>query len=312
MKKWTLIIFIHFLLYLPCFLMGEWLNNPSQDNSSTNIKTTQVEPISLINAEVMSNSIVLSWEGIGDKEAFYNIYRSDTIIDKNEKLKSENMIQSIPSNQTIYTDKINLSGNYYYAITTKNKNNDENKILIAEQNYTLSPIEITIAEPTPTMVTQQPTEEIKEQIPPTEETNQPLKEETSIKETNMVPVVEEPVEEKMAPPEPEMKPIIVKKKSKPKKKIVSIKKISPETRLENVLQKYYFKEEYKTSIKEFKKIINLKNVSPKTKAKAFLFLGRAYYQTQNYKAALKHLVEAREYYTQEADFWLRKTLDNLK
>lgn len=260
-----------------------------------------VEPISLINAEKLGEDrIIVSWEGLETRDIYYNIYRSSSVLDKAQELTVERLVKSLPGNQTVFTDSPAQSGSYYYAVTTTDKNKNENRVLITEQNYIVTPVDIQVKALTAPATNQTVLPEVKA---PETATN---------KETAPPPVIkEEPppvITEEVKPPAP-----VIKTPPPPKTK--KIKKETPadsEAALDNVLKKYYFKEQYGTCVRELNRFLNSRSAPEKVKAKARLFLGRTYIHLNDYDRAIRYLTQSREFYAEESDFWIKEALKNIK
>ena len=241
-----------------------------------------LEPIGFINTYQKSNDIFLDWDDAAADS--YNIYRSINIISNQDVLKKSELLGNVKKRVQNYTDKnISSSGNYYYAVVNFD-NNKEDIVLITDSNYTTVPV--IFVKPV-----------IKPEPP---------------KEPEVKPVVKKVKKEEPAP----IKPKVIKKK--PKKVVKKLKKIKKRPkiidytfRLNNSIKKYFLDKDSFRSIQEFNKIISSK-ASGRVKMKARLFLGRTYYEMENYRKALKQFAVAKDFYPDESDFWIQKASRKIK
>ncbi|GEM_PF-5731819 len=157
MKKYTIIIIFMIYLFIcidPVY-SGEWLSDvgdpdvvnnaassPSQINTPAPPQSnSDLEHVTFIEAISQSeNQIRIQWEQVPGDAVDYHIFRSTTIIDTPEKLSAANLVGSV-HNTDNYTDTINKTGNYYYAVTTeKTGTGVKNNTLVIENSYTTQPI----------------------------------------------------------------------------------------------------------------------------------------------------------------------------
>lgn len=231
------------------------------------------EPVSFINISLKNNNIIMiEWED--SVSDMYNIYRATSKISNQNSIKAAALLGTVKKGLQIYIDKnIPTDGDYYYAIINVN-DLTENIILIPDSNITTVPITFTKPKP-------------------------PEKPEPEVEKK------EEPAPKKVV-----QKPKTVKKKikKKPKKKVVTV---NYNLMLNNAIKKYFLKKDYEKFIIKLGKIIKA-GTSNKTRMKAKLFLGRTYYELGNYNKALKLFTESKEVYSDESDFWIRKTIKNIK
>ncbi len=291
MKKIALLFLLLSLIFNIGSLYGAWtqpsITNksdqtmPAEKNTNKNeqkkipeeaTEEEKQEPVSFINVSLKSNNIAIEWED--STSDMYNIYRATSKISNQNSIRTATLLGTAKKGIQIYIDKnIPNDGDYYYAIINVN-DLKEDIILIPDSNITTIPITFTKPRPKP-----------------------PEK-----------PKVEK--KEKPAPKKVVQKPKTVKKKikKKPKKKVVTV---NYDLMLNNTIKKYFLKKDYEKSIIKLNKIIKAKT-SNKTRMKAKLFLGRTYYELENYNKALKLLTESKEVYSDESDFWIRKTIKNIK
>lgn len=298
MKKFILFLLLY-LIINQTDLVCAWIQTNIANNSNKTIHTykninenTQEklqeiekrhqEPAGFVNSFTKSNNIVIEWE---DSTAdSYNIYRNTSKISNQNILRKAILIGNVRKGQQAYVDtNIPSDGNYYYAIINVN-NTKEHVIFIPDSNFTTIPVIF----------------------------SKPKIKSEPIPESPKIPKLEvkkEPSPEEI-PKKVVQKPKIIKKKIE-KKPIKKNHRINYDLYLNNIVKKYFLKKDYQKTIDELNKIIKTK-ASNKIKMKAKLFLGRTYYELGNYNKALKLFIESKEVYSDESDFWIRKTLKNIK
>ncbi len=290
MKKITLLFLLLSLILNIGNLYSAWtepgITNNSEQAMPTDINTNKKEqeniPEEVTEEEkqepvsfinVSLKSNKIALEWEDSTSDMYNIYRTTSKISNQNLIKASTLLGTVNKGIQIYIDKnIPNNGDYYYAIINVN-DSKENIILIPDSNITTIPIAFTKPKPT-------------------------------APEKPKVEKKEEPTPKKVV-----QKPKTVKKKIKkePKKKIV----VNYNLMLNNTIKKYFLKKNYKKTIIELNKITKA-GTSNKTRMKAKLFLGRTYYELGNYNKALKLFTESKEVYSDESDFWIRKTIKNIK
>ena len=111
------------------------------------IKTIPMQ-VTLIHARVFSKRMVLlTWRGIESRGIVYTIYRGNTQLDSPEKLQRAEKIALITDDRESFVDKtISKSGIYYYAVTTKNIEGNEDLHLIPDQSCISTGVYITIGD----------------------------------------------------------------------------------------------------------------------------------------------------------------------
>jgi hypothetical protein len=112
---------------------------------------TLPQQVSLIYARVVNNSqIRLTWRNIEARGILYTIYRANTPLDSPSKVTKAEKVNVITDGRESYIDnKINKSGTYFYAITTKDINGNEDLNLIPDQSYNTSGVYISLDVPAP-------------------------------------------------------------------------------------------------------------------------------------------------------------------
>lgn len=247
------------------------------------------EAVNFISSYMEKSNIIIEWED--SKAESYNIYRNIHQISNENVLKTSELLDNISKGKQKYIDsKIQAEVNYFYAIINV-VNIKENIILIPDSNFTTIP-----------------TKFIKPKLKP----KKIIKKEKIVKkkikkEKPQKPVIKK-VEKKVKHLKIVKKPKIIKKKPK---KVIKKKRINYALWLENSIKKYYLKNNYVKSIKEFNKIIRSK-APKKIKFKAKLFLGRIYYNKRQYKKALNYFAKSKEIYPKESDFWIKNSLKKIK
>jgi hypothetical protein len=127
--------------------------NPAIIEADINREPEKILPqqVSLIYARIINNSQVrLTWRSIEARGIVYTIYRSNGLLDSPSKLAKAEKVNMITDGRESYTDnKINKSGTYFYAITTKDISGNEDLNLIPDQSYTTSGVYISLEVPAP-------------------------------------------------------------------------------------------------------------------------------------------------------------------
>ncbi len=109
------------------------------------------QQVSLIYARIVNNSqIRVTWRNIEARGILYTIYRSNTPLDSPAKIVKAEKINVITDGRESFVDaKINRSGTYYYAVTTRDINGNEDINLIPDQSYTTSGVYVSLDIPIP-------------------------------------------------------------------------------------------------------------------------------------------------------------------
>ncbi|HOF32889.1 MAG TPA: hypothetical protein PK624_03060 [Spirochaetota bacterium] len=90
--------------------------------------------------------VKISWLNISNFDGSYEIYRSIKPVVSEDKLNSAELIASLPSYETAFSDKRSGAGTFYYAVLSRNKSGSLNRDLYAEYNYTVEPVSVPLAE----------------------------------------------------------------------------------------------------------------------------------------------------------------------
>lgn len=98
------------------------------------------EQVTLIHAMTLNrNQVLLTWKGTQQSNIVYNVYRGSEPLNSPAKVRSADAIAQLPSNKTSYVDTgISKTGNYFYAVTTKDIQGNEDLQLVPDQSYTVS------------------------------------------------------------------------------------------------------------------------------------------------------------------------------
>ncbi len=106
------------------------------------------EQVTLIHGLVINKTqVLLTWKGIESSGIVYTVYRSDSPLNTPEALKSAKRLAFITDGSESFIDKnIKKTGDYFYAVTTKNLSGNEDLQLIPDQSYTASGIFITFSQ----------------------------------------------------------------------------------------------------------------------------------------------------------------------
>lgn len=106
------------------------------------------EQVTLIHGLVINmTQVLLTWKGIESSGIVYTIYRSGSPLTTPEELRSAKKIAFITDGSESFIDKgIKKTGNYFYAVTTRDLSGNEDLQLIPDQSYTASGIFITFSQ----------------------------------------------------------------------------------------------------------------------------------------------------------------------
>jgi hypothetical protein len=109
------------------------------------------QQVSLIYARIVNNSqIRITWRNIEARGIIYTIYRSNVLLDSPARMAKAEKIGVITDGRESYVDiKINKSGTYYYAVTTRDINGNEDLNLIPDQSYTTAGVYVSLDIPAP-------------------------------------------------------------------------------------------------------------------------------------------------------------------
>jgi hypothetical protein len=89
-----------------------------------------------LQARVIGDSIaIIQWEKIQGKGNIYNVYRGLGVIDSPERLRKAERIASV-TDQSQYVDQGLAAGTYYYAVTFRLPEREENLRLAVGENFT--------------------------------------------------------------------------------------------------------------------------------------------------------------------------------
>ncbi|MCX7677969.1 MAG: tetratricopeptide repeat protein [Spirochaetes bacterium] len=103
-------------------------------------KVKYPEQVTLIHAMVINrNQVLITWKGIHQSGVVYNVYRGTEALNSPSKIKNADVIAQLPANKTSYIDTgIKKTGNYFYAVTTKDVEGNEDLQLVPDQSYTVN------------------------------------------------------------------------------------------------------------------------------------------------------------------------------
>ncbi|MDY6933738.1 MAG: hypothetical protein SVZ03_05875 [Spirochaetota bacterium] len=89
--------------------------------------------------------VLITWRGIEARGIIYTVYRGNSVLDTTEKLRRAEKIISITDDREGFIDKnLKKSGTYYYAVTTRDFEGNEDLQLISDQSYTTTGVYISI------------------------------------------------------------------------------------------------------------------------------------------------------------------------
>ncbi len=216
---------------------------------------------------------IIKWKG-NDYVDEYDVYKSTEVIADVETLNGAELIGAVEKGAEEYKDtSITNDGEYYFAVTTAN-DVGENHNLVPDENYTTKPLV--------------------------------YKKEVEKEESKEVETVKvEPKPEPQLKPKPEPKPVpktspkkIVKKKS-----VVRKKRINYYAKVQTIIGKDYYGENYEKCLMELMKII-YSDADGKSKNIARLFLAKTYYKLGKYNKALVIFAKLQDVYPDESKFWI--------
>ncbi len=98
------------------------------------------EQVTLIHAMVLNrNQVLVTWKGTQQTGIVYNVYRGSEPLNSAAKVRNADAIAQLPANKTSYVDAgISKTGNYFYAVTTKDVQGNEDLQLVPDQSYTVN------------------------------------------------------------------------------------------------------------------------------------------------------------------------------
>ncbi|HSV95848.1 MAG TPA: hypothetical protein VLM75_02810 [Spirochaetota bacterium] len=113
--------------------------NPVVMERDEPISTRPVLPdqVALIHAQAINQThVALSWKGVSGQGITYTVYRGTQPLSTPERLKSADSVATITDGRESYTDRgIQATGNYYYAVTTRDIAGNEDFQLTPDQSY---------------------------------------------------------------------------------------------------------------------------------------------------------------------------------
>ena len=100
--------------------------------------------VTLLYARVVNKTqVLLTWKGIQQPNIVYNIYRATEPLNSPKKIKNARLVGEIQSDVESYIDRtISQTGKYYYAVTVKDMEGNEDIQLIPDQSYTSAPVSV--------------------------------------------------------------------------------------------------------------------------------------------------------------------------
>lgn len=111
---------------------------PKEENSVGNPPPR----VSGLQAQLLDNKRVwLRWKNIANEDVIYVVYRSSKPLASARAVASSEIISLIANNKDFFIDNtLSESGNYYYAVTSRNRSGEENRNLVADESFTTEPI----------------------------------------------------------------------------------------------------------------------------------------------------------------------------
>ena len=95
--------------------------------------------------EIEDYKVGLTWKPVDKTGILYTAYRSRSVINSPNRLRSAEQLKVVPDAGEYVDDGITASGVYYYAVTAKVLDGREDTLLIPDENYTSVGVTINIA-----------------------------------------------------------------------------------------------------------------------------------------------------------------------
>lgn len=104
------------------------------------------EQITLLYARVVNKTqVLLTWKGVQQPNIVYNVYRSTEPLNSPERIKNARLVGQVQADNESFIDRtITQSGKYYYAVTVRDIEGNEDVQLIPDQSYTANPVSVII------------------------------------------------------------------------------------------------------------------------------------------------------------------------
>jgi len=104
------------------------------------------EQITLLYARIVNKTqVLLTWKGVQQPNIVYNVYRATEPLNSPERIKNAKLIGQVQADNESFIDRtITQSGKYYYAVTVRDIEGNEDIQLIPDQSYTANPVSVII------------------------------------------------------------------------------------------------------------------------------------------------------------------------
>ncbi|MGQ9844229.1 MAG: hypothetical protein ACUVRK_11795 [Spirochaetota bacterium] len=104
------------------------------------------EQITLLYARVVNKTqVLITWKGVQQPNIVYNVYRAAEPLNSPERIKNAKLIGQVQADNESFIDRtITQSGKYYYAVTVRDIEGNEDIQLIPDQSYTANPVSVII------------------------------------------------------------------------------------------------------------------------------------------------------------------------
>ncbi|MEJ5362101.1 MAG: hypothetical protein WBK20_11885 [Spirochaetota bacterium] len=104
------------------------------------------EQITLLYARVVNKTqVLLTWKGVQQPNIVYNVYRATEPLNSPERIKNAKLIGQVQADNESFIDRtITQSGKYFYAVTVRDIEGNEDVQLIPDQSYTANPVSVII------------------------------------------------------------------------------------------------------------------------------------------------------------------------
>ncbi|HNV48868.1 MAG TPA: hypothetical protein PKJ16_17625 [Spirochaetota bacterium] len=96
------------------------------------------DKVTLIHAMLVNRSqVLLTWKGVDGASVVYTVYRGSGPLNSPEKIRAAERLATVSDGSERFIDRaINRSGDYYYAVTTRDSAGNEDLQLVPYQSYT--------------------------------------------------------------------------------------------------------------------------------------------------------------------------------
>lgn len=256
-------------------------------------------PPGLLKAEVMGESVLLSWPTPppGVRVRIYRDRRPITTVSN---------LTALFETVSRYLDMPPESGDYFYAVTAVSEAG-ENRTVTLGRNSLASPVTVSVRTPAP------PPPEAPKVVEARTQAVRPAAVATAKTRTAAVP--ERKAEVPSAPKAVgrEAGPAVAAKAERRQKKPEAVPAVRKDhaDRLLEVRRRYYNAGDYATAARRFAELAADPACPPAVADEARLFLAKTLYHQGQYKESLRLFVRIRPVFPEEADFWIGRIASRL-